>query len=81
MEIHNELINNNWYLAGENYVGGKIVPALGYYILEQNEIILKNQESGRSINLKGIIAGNALSHTSVQIEGQLEIAVGIIANS
>ncbi|KAL5975396.1 hypothetical protein ACLOJK_019718 [Asimina triloba] len=50
------------YITGESYAG-KYVPAIGYYILEQN---MKLPASKR-VNLQGVAIGNGLTHPIAQV--------------
>eukprot|EP00268_Persea_americana_P038173 TRINITY_DN37801_c0_g1_i3.p1 TRINITY_DN37801_c0_g1~~TRINITY_DN37801_c0_g1_i3.p1 ORF type:complete len:456 (-),score=85.12 TRINITY_DN37801_c0_g1_i3:633-2000(-) len=57
------------YITGESY-GGKYVPAIGYYILQQNSRL----SASKRINLQGVAIGNGLTHPVTQVATHAETA-------
>ncbi|EFA81762.1 peptidase S10 family protein [Heterostelium album PN500] len=60
--------NNDFYVAGESYAG-KYVPALGYYIIQQNKLNPSN-----FINLAGIAVGDGLCDPVTQVTQYANLA-------
>lgn len=65
------------YIAGESY-GGKYVPALGHYIMRQND--LQAHDGKSSFRLSGLLIGNGLTHPVVQVQkhGETAYSFGLI---
>ncbi|RWR89078.1 Peptidase S10 [Cinnamomum micranthum f. kanehirae] len=57
------------YITGESYAG-KYVPAIGYYILQQNSRL----SASKQMNLQGVAIGNGLTHPVTQVATNAETA-------
>ncbi|PIA61740.1 hypothetical protein AQUCO_00200021v1 [Aquilegia coerulea] len=64
------------YITGESYAG-KYVPAIGYYILQQNSRL---RRLSQQVNLKGVAIGNGLTDPITQVTTHAETAyyIGLI---
>ncbi|KAF6136489.1 hypothetical protein GIB67_035048 [Kingdonia uniflora] len=62
IKLHPSFKSRPVYLTGESYAG-KYVPAIGYYILQQNSRL----PVSRRVNFGGVAIGNGLTHPVAQV--------------
>ncbi|KAJ4709761.1 Carboxypeptidase [Melia azedarach] len=62
IQLDSSFTNRPVYVTGESYAG-KYVPAIGYYILKQNEHV----QVSKRVNLKGVAIGNGLTDPVTQV--------------